>query len=194
LSLLNHIVYANKIKIKIPDFQVVLKPKRFFTPGRVFQTVWFEPATPDAAKRQQPGESWTSQCEPPFHGVRPAGRFRYFVVVRHRLHHSLCFSVTTAARGNKGAAKSSRGLGEDYVVLHNGTVEPALPGEHEGITRTPIAVIIEDENQYIAPTARLDCGRIYTVEHHLHVSKIGRVHPQCLDDLESYYRQSVLRP
>jgi hypothetical protein len=170
---------------------VVSKPKRFFTPGRVFQTVWFEPATPDAAKRQ-PGESWASRCEPPFHGVRPTARFRYFVVVRRRLHHSLCFSITTFG-GGKAAAKSNRGLAEDYVVLHNANIEPAAPHEQEGITRRPIAVIIEDEEQFMAPTARLDCGRIYTVEHHLHVAKIGRVHPQCLDDLEEYYTQSVLR-
>lgn len=168
---------------------MVAKPKRFFSVGRIFQTVWFEPATTDMVKRQS-GESWSSKCEPPFHGVRPAARFRFFVVVRRRLHHSLCFSITTF--GGKGAAKSNRGRAEDYVVLYNANIEPAAPDEQEGITRKPIAMIIEDEDQYIAPTARLDCGRIYTVEDNLQVAKIGRVHPEWLNDLEEYYKQSVL--
>ena len=43
-----------------------------------------------------------------------------------------------------------------------------------------MAVIIEDGEQYISPFARLDCGRIYTVEDNLKVMKIGRVHPDFL--------------
>ncbi|KAK4150405.1 hypothetical protein C8A00DRAFT_18051 [Chaetomidium leptoderma] len=106
------------------------------------------------------------------------------------LNYSLCFSITTF--GGKGAAGPNHSRSADYVVLYNANVEPAAPDEGEGITKEPIPVIIEDEDQYIAPTARLDCGRIYTVEDNLRVAKIGRVHPDSLDKLEEYYQQSVL--
>ncbi len=79
----------------------------------------------------------------------------------------------------------------DYVVLHSASTEPAEPYDEEGITRRPVAVIIEDEKQFISPVARLDCSRLYTVEDGGSAVKIGRVHPESLDDLEEYYKACV---
>ncbi|KAK4102808.1 hypothetical protein N658DRAFT_494868 [Parathielavia hyrcaniae] len=179
------------------EFQVVAKPKRFFSVGRIFKTAWFEPGATDPPAAPRPklnagagaGSAeppWSTKC-PPFHGERPIARFRWFVVVRRRLHHSLCFSITTFA----GSKAGSRGRPGDYVVLHNSNVEPARPYPEEEITRDPIAVIIEDGEHFIAPIARLDCGRIYTVEDNLRVFKIGRVHPSSLQALDDYYRESM---
>jgi hypothetical protein len=133
-------------------------------------------------------EQWSDKSLP-FHGEKPIARFRWFIVVRRRLHHSLCFSITTF--GGKGASKTSRGRPMDYVVLHSSEVSPARPYDEEQITRDSIAMIIEDEKQYISPIARLDCGRIYTVEDSLRVMKVGRVHPKHLPRLEEYYTESV---
>ncbi|KAK0723691.1 hypothetical protein B0T21DRAFT_414070 [Apiosordaria backusii] len=151
-----------KWKAPLDDrFQVVSKPKRFF-------------------------------AVPLFHGERPLAKFRWFVVVRRRLHHSLCFSITTYAGDNRSASnKTARGRDVDFVVLHLSNVEPARPYEEENITRKPIAVIIEDQETFISPFARLDCGRVYTVEDNLRVMKVGRVHPGCLVGLEEYFRDSV---
>lgn len=77
------------------------------------------------------------------------------------------------------------------MVLHNSNVVPAKPYEEENITRKPIGVIIEDQETYISPVARLDCGRMYTVEDHLRVMKVGRVHPGSLAALEDYFKDSV---
>jgi hypothetical protein len=110
-------------------------------------------------------------------------------VVRKRLHHSLCFSITTF--GGKGATKASRGRARDFVVLYPAGVEAPEPFPEENIDRKPLAVIIEEGQQYISPVARVDCGRIYTVEDNLKVMKIGRVHPDSLGDLEQYYKESV---
>ncbi|KAL2256297.1 hypothetical protein VTK26DRAFT_1883 [Humicola hyalothermophila] len=217
-------------------FQAVAKPKRFFSIGRIFKAVWFEPSQLSSpspptttTRRQQPGEQWSATCEP-FHGARPVARFRWFVVVRRRAQHTLCFNITTfsgrrrgggggGVRSNHNSNKknttasaatppaaaatntSSRtgggggggGGGSDHVVLHSAAVEPPRPYDEEGITRDPIAVIIEDEEQYISPVARLDCGRVYTVEDGLATFKIGRVHPDYLPLLEQYYRESMLR-
>jgi hypothetical protein len=182
-----------------PGFQVVARPKRFFCVGRIFKAVWFEPRVPvtpsgDMPNRQQQQQSpdfeqWSNKCPEPSSG-NAVSKFRWFVVVRRRLHHTLCFSITTF--GGKGSAATSRGRPMDYVVLYSAAIKPAQPDDEERITRKPIAVIIEDEEQYISPFARLDCGRIYTVEDGLPIMKIGRVHPAHLPLLEEYYRESVL--
>ncbi|KAM7201437.1 hypothetical protein V8F20_004901 [Naviculisporaceae sp. PSN 640] len=168
-------------------FTIVDKPKRFFQVGRIFATVWFEPGGENPPGRK-PDLEWTKDC-PKYHDEKPIAKFRWFVVVRKRLHHSLCFNITTI--GPKGPRKADRGRGQDFVVLHNSNVEPSKPHEVEGITREPIAVIIEAGEESISPWARLDCGRIYTVEDHLRVMKIGRVHTASLDNLERYFRESV---
>jgi len=139
-------------------------------------------------KRQAGTETWSNTC-PVFYGEKPVARFRWFVVVRRRLNHSLCFAITTF--GGKGGSRPIPGRPVDYVVLHSATVEPPRPYDEEGITRDPIAVIIEEGEQYISPIARLDCGRIYTVEDNLRTLKIGRVHPTSLPLLEQYYIESM---
>ncbi|KAK4174722.1 hypothetical protein QBC36DRAFT_35553 [Triangularia setosa] len=178
-------------------FQVVTKPKRFFAVGRIFKVPWFEPlgstdpSSDPFPATPPPNKDWIDLV-PRFHGEQPLAKYRWFVVVRRRLHHSLCFSITTYAGANKSAAnKMSRGRDVDFVVLHNSNVEPARPYEGENITRKPIAVIIEDQETFISPIARLDCGRVYTVEDHLRVMKVGRVHPGSLAGLEEYFRDSV---
>ncbi|KXX78848.1 hypothetical protein MMYC01_204024 [Madurella mycetomatis] len=170
-------------------YRIVEKPKRFFCVGRIFKTVWFEPGPKDTPDRRADLEQWSSKC-PGFRGQKPVTRFRWFVVVRRRLHHTLCFNITTF--GGEGSAKSTRGRPQDYVVLHSSAVKPPRPYDEENITRDPIAVIIEDDEQYISPIARLDCGRIYTLEDGLPVLKIGRVHPASLSLLEQYAKESML--
>lgn len=161
-----------------PGFQVVAKPKRFFAVGRIFKAVWSEPDGAGAAgSRSHPGAA-------------PVGRTRWFIVVRRRQqHHSLCFRITTF--NGDGGDRTDRGRPADYAVLHSSAVAPARPYEEEGITRDPIGVIIENGEQYISPVARLDCGRVYTVQDSLGVMKIGRVHPTWLPLLDEYYRESV---
>ncbi|KAK0633756.1 hypothetical protein B0T14DRAFT_561311 [Immersiella caudata] len=169
-------------------FKKVEKPKRFFSVGRIFKTVWFEPRGSETPVRRADLE-WSDSCTTPFHGKRPLAKFRWFVVVRKRLNHSLCFSITTFA--GPGTARSRRGRAMDFVVLHSSEIEPPMPYEEEGIVRKPIGVIIEEDEQYISPLARLDCSRLYTVEDDLEVMKIGRVNPESLIHLEEYYKECV---
>ena len=189
-------VYTTPLPPPVPDrtnptpagFQVVQKPKRFFSVGRIFKTPWFEPGGDDAPGQPSDRE-WRDEC-PPFHSTKPIAKFRWFVVVRRRLNHTLCFSITTF--GGQGAARTRRGRAIDFVVLHKAEIPPPKPYEEEEITRDPLSVIIEEGEQYISPLARLDCGRVYTVEDNLRVMKIGRIHPNSLVDLEKYYQESVV--
>lgn len=172
-------------------FSVIAKPKRFFSVGRIFKVAWFEPRGQDTPVRRSSdsGPDWAAEC-PAFYGETPVAKFRWFVIVRRRLHHSLCFSITAYNRAAPN--KTPRGRDLDYTVLYSSSVDPARPYDEENITREPIAVIIEEGETYIAPIARLDLGRIYTVEDNLKIMKVGRVHPSSLDSLEEYYQDSVL--
>ncbi|KAK3996263.1 hypothetical protein QBC44DRAFT_232338 [Cladorrhinum sp. PSN332] len=171
-------------------FQVVAKPKRFFSIGRIFKTVWFEPGWREPG-RPSTTPDWQNTIDGYFR-EKPIAKYRWFVVVRRRLHHSICFSIGTyGGKSSTNPNKAARGRDMDYVVLHKSSVEPARPFPEEKITREPVAVIIEDEEQFISPIARLDCGRIFTVEDNLRVMKVGRVHPASLDILEQYYKDSV---
>lgn len=172
-----------------PEFSTIVKAKRFFCTGRVFATVWFEPSTEDVVQQQPEPRTWSSGC-PAFHGQKPVAKIRWFVVVKRRLHHSLCFTVTTYAGGN--ASRTNRSRPGDHAVLFRANIPPEPPFDDEDITRDPIAIIIEDAEYYISPIARLDCSRIYTVEDNLKVAKVGRVHPNFLASLEQYYRDIVL--
>ncbi|KAB5559829.1 hypothetical protein GE09DRAFT_70106 [Coniochaeta sp. 2T2.1] len=171
-----------------PRFRVVEKPRRFFAIGRIFKAVWFEPGTQQQSATADPEVNWTAAC-PAFHEEKPFAKFRWFIVVRKRLHHSLCFTITTF--GGRGATKASRGRAKDFVVLYPAVIEPPDPWPEEEIERNPLAVIIEEGQQYLSPAARVDCGRIYTVEDNIRVMKIGRIHPDSLGDLEEYYKGSV---
>ena len=160
------------------------KPKRFFSIGRIFKTIWYEPYGSNTLV--WPADLEWSESRSPFYGTRPIAKFRWFIVVRKRLNHSLCFSITSYA----GPGSARRGRAVDFVVLHSSNIEAPSPYDEEGISRKPIGIIIEEE-QFISPLARLDCGRLYTVEDDLEVLKIGRVHTSSLGDLEAYYRECV---
>lgn len=167
---------------KAAEFSVIDKPKRFYTFGRIFKLNWADP----------PGDG------------KPVPRQRWFVVVRRRLHHSLCFAITTGGgssfNGNgsgKSRGKSSggnaghRGRSRDFVVLFPAGFLPPAADEEEGIERDPVGVIIEDAEQCISPQARLDCARIYTVEFDVAVVKIGRVDTKDFEKLEEYYQECI---
>ena len=153
--------------------------------------MWFEPGWKEPS-RSPTTRDWQEDIEGYFR-EKPIAKYRWFVVVRRRLHHSVCFSIGTyGGKSSTNPNKAARGRDMDYVVLHKSSVPPARPYPEEKITREPVDVIIEDEEQYISPIARLDCGRIYTVEDNLKVMKVGRVHPASLPTLEQYYKDSVL--
>ncbi|KAJ4298419.1 hypothetical protein N0V88_003449 [Collariella sp. IMI 366227] len=152
-------------------FSVILKPKRFFCFGRIFKTIWF-----DASSSSE----------------TPVARYRWFVVVRRRAQRSLCFNITTYKVQGSSGTRAPCGMRSDYVVLHSANIEPPRPYEAEGITKDPIAIIIEGREQFVAPVARLDCGRVFTVEDSMKVMKVGRVHPGSIGLLEEYYTECVL--
>lgn len=150
--------------------------------------MWFEPYGEGSPVKKADLEWTETHCQP-FYSTKPFARFRWFVVARRRLHHSLCFTISTY--GGPGSLQLRRGRGVDFVVLHSSEVPAPNPYPEEGIKRQPLSMIIEEKDQYISPLARLDCSRIYTVEDNLRVMKFGRLHPDYLEQLQEYFRESV---
>ncbi|KAK1775508.1 hypothetical protein QBC45DRAFT_445187 [Copromyces sp. CBS 386.78] len=181
---------AAALTIPPPQYLTIDKPRKFFTKGRIFKTVWFEPFSEYSGSfRAHPSELTYHESCPDYSdtGEKPCGRYRWFVVIRKQLHHSLCFAIVNG--GAKSMAKN-RARGEHLAVLYSTSVSPPEPDKEEGIVFGPLAVIMEEGKQNISPFARLDCSRVFTVEDCLRVMKIGRVHPDFHEKLDEYYRKA----
>ncbi|KAK3951151.1 hypothetical protein QBC32DRAFT_371407 [Pseudoneurospora amorphoporcata] len=181
---------AAALTIPEPQYLKIDKPRKFFTKGRIFKTVWFEPFGEfSGSSRARPSELAYHESCPNYSdtGEKPYGRYRWFVVIRKQLHHSLCFAIVNG--GAKSMAKN-RARGEHLAVLYSTSVPPPEPDKEEGIVFGPLAVIMEEGKQNISPLARLDCSRVFTVEDDLRVMKIGRVHPDFHEKLDEYYRKA----
>ncbi|CCC08710.1 hypothetical protein SMACR_06819 [Sordaria macrospora] len=181
---------AAALTIPAPQYLKIEKPRKFFTKGRIFKTVWFEPFGEfSGSSRARPSELAYHESCPDYSGTgeKPYGRYRWFVVIRKQQQHSLCFAIVNG--GVKSMAKN-RARGEHLAVLYSTSVPPPEPDKEEGIVFGPLAVIMEEGKQNISPLARLDCSRVFTVEDDLKVMKIGRVHPDFYEKLDEYYRKT----
>lgn len=182
---------AAALTIPIPQYLKIDKPRKFFTKGRIFKTVWFEPfGDYSASLRAQPAEPACPESCPNYNKEKPYEHLRWFVVLRKQLHHSLCFAIVNG--GAKSMAKN-RARGEHLAVLYSTSVPPAEPDKEEGIVFGPLAVILEEGKQNISPLARLDCSRVFTVEDDLKVMKVGRVHPDFHAKLDEYYYEACFK-
>jgi hypothetical protein len=153
--------------------------------GRVFKTLWTEPAGSTTTTVDQRFYKETSYGELSF------TKMRRFVVVRKRLHSCLCLAIYTYS--GKGTAKNDVRPQDHAVVYVHGSEEPALlPDEQSKKGAFPI--IIEEPGETIDPMSRLDFSRIYTVEHNVKVLKIGRISPDHHERLEKYFVESIVPP
>ncbi|KAE9363763.1 hypothetical protein N431DRAFT_356603 [Stipitochalara longipes BDJ] len=161
------------------DLAVISQPARFFQVGRVFKTLWTEPAGETATDTDK------EYYRPVGYGQLSFTKMRRFVVVRKRLHSCLCLAISTY--GGQGSAKKDF-RSEDHAVVY-GSKDP-IPAYAES-AREPIPVIIEESSESIDPKSLIDFGRVYTVEHNVKVLNVGRVpksHKKCLDQ---YFTDSI---
>jgi hypothetical protein len=153
--------------------------------GRVFKTLWTEPAGGTTTIMDKRFYKETSYGELSF------TKMRRFVVVRKRLHSCLCLAIYTY--GGQGTTKSNVRPQDHAVVYVQGHEEPApLPEEQSKKGAFPI--IVEEPTETIVPMSRLDFSRIYTVEHNVKVLKVGRISPEHHERLEKYFVESIVPP
>jgi hypothetical protein len=143
----------------------MIKPQRFFKVGRVFMTLWSEPAGSSA--RDGPHISSSSV------GGKIFSENRRFVVVRARPGYSLCCPIQTYRK--QGTTKSSTSLENHAIVFATGSEPKLLPQEQPpGMGSFP--VVLGDKSVTIDPSSRLNFGKVYTVEQYQS--------PQCWESSE----------
>ncbi|KAN0104749.1 hypothetical protein V8E51_010494 [Hyaloscypha variabilis] len=161
------------------DLAVISQPTRFFQVGRVFKTLWTEPAGETATDTDK------EYYRPVGYGQLSFTKMRRFVVVRKRLHSCLCLAISTYG-GQGSAKKDSRS--EDHAVVYASQDPP--PSDDE-FTKEPIPVIIEETSETIDPKSVIDFGRVYTVEHNVKVLNVGRVAKSDKKRLDQYFTDTI---
>jgi hypothetical protein len=166
-----------------PGYQIIHTPARFFKKGRVFKTLWTEPA----------GDVTDTEHEfviPSRYGEIAFTKIRHFVVVREKQGCSLCLMLNTYHR--QGASKN-RIRADNYAAVYPVGGEVRLSPD-ENLTKAPFPIKVEEAREYIDPTSRINFGRLYTVEHNIKVLKVGRIPNEHLPRLDEYFVNSIVGP
>jgi hypothetical protein len=163
------------------EYELISKPSRFFKIGRVFKTRWTEPA---GSSISEDGSVYTGSSE---YGEGVFTKVRFFVVIRAMQDCSLCLPLNTYNR--QGTTKN--GVQSQYyaVVYAQGSEPLFAPGEM--MTKRPISIVVENNLEKLDPMSRLNFGRVYTVEHNLKVSKVGRIAPEDMHALEANFLETI---
>lgn len=158
-------------------YQKVDNPKKFFNKGRVFLAVLPQPAGPSTKDKRY-------LTRGPY-GQEIFTKVERFVVIRNRPTHCLCLPIHTY--GGRAAQKYSSKPNDQYSVFAAGT-----GWDEERLLRKELPVVVEDEQIDIKyPEARIDCSKVYTIEHYVIVRKIGRIDKKGLQLLENCFRLAL---
>jgi hypothetical protein len=159
---------------------MIAKPQRFFKVGRVFMTLWSEPAS--STVRDGPHISSSSV------GGRIYSETRRFVVVRGGPGYSICCPIQTY--GRQGTTKSRVSVENHAIVFTAGSEPKLLPQEQPpGMGSFPI--VLGDKSVTIDPSSRLNFGKVYTVEHNIKVRNVGKVEKEWLPRLRAALFKSM---
>jgi len=156
------------------------QPSRYFQIGKIFKTLWTEPAGGTATDLDK------GYYRSVGFGQRSFTKIRRFIVIRKRLHSSLCLPISTY--GGQGAAKRDV-RAEDHAIVYP-TDDPE-PDSDENLSKEPFGIIIEEPGETIDPKSRIDFGKVYTVEHNLKVMNVGRIHSADKNRLLRYFNESM---
>ncbi|KAK8219841.1 hypothetical protein M8818_000815 [Zalaria obscura] len=161
--------------------------ERFFTFGRVFKVLWFEPN----GSGQDNGTIVTSM-----YGERAHSKIRWFAVIRESRDHCQCLPIQTY--GGRGVTKPGLDK-EEHAIIYTGDSPPRqlrgeLPSGGEDPMRSPIRVVPTSNTMRLDPMSRIHFGRVYTVEKNVKVMDVGTVHPDHLLDLRNHFYHTFLPP
>lgn len=116
-------------------------------------------------------------------------KIRRFVVVRPKGTHCLCLPINTYS----GQGTSKKGVNKkDHAALVPMGCEPSFAPGEAPLQKEPLYLIVEDPEVDANALARINFGKVYTVEYNLMVRKVGRIHPQSLPILEQYFVEVVM--
>ncbi len=165
------------------EFEKIGQPSRFFKIGRVFKTLWTEPA------------GNVSDDEEPYviashFGQKAYTKVRRFVVVREMQACCLCLALYTYK--GQGTLKIGVKSQDHAAVFAAGGSPTTKPGEV--MDKDPFPIIVENWRETVDPMSRLNFGRVYTVEHNVKVLKVGRIPDEDLSRLNKYFSLTIAIP
>ena len=160
-------------------FQKTVRPRKFFTKGRVFQVPWSEAAGPSAPD----GRFITRD---PFN-QRLFTEVKRFVVVRNRPGYLLAVPIHTY-RGRAG--EKWNGRPQDLCLVF--PTDANRNWDRKVLMDREIPIVVEDPDITIDyPDARINFGKIYTVEDYVKIRSIGFVDKDAIPLLEKCFRESL---
>jgi hypothetical protein len=168
--------------LTVAGYVIIDQPSRFFQIGKVFKTLWTEPASGTMS------DSHLGTLHTVAFGQVAYSKVRRFVVIRKRLHCCLCLPILTY--GGQGATKPGIRVSDHGIVYPANEDRPlAAPGELLG--RHALGVVIDEPGETLDPMSRIDYGKVYTVQHNIKVMNVGRIDAAHMKYLKRDYNQSM---
>jgi hypothetical protein len=178
-----------------PSFKV--RNTSFFTVGKVFKTLWTEPAGSTARLSHSSLENAAGDAfgdtYPTAFDETVVSKIRTFVVVRASALSSICVPILTYS--GRGSVKPGSDSDEHCVVY---TRQASLSDHVQGQLLTPLRVDPDYPRAVLESMSRINFGKLYTIEHNTKVKAFGIVNSSCLtalrENLRKVYGSSLSSP
>ena len=168
------------------SFRLRDQPRKFFTVGKVFSVLWVEPA----------GESNTGVTGLEIgttigrYGERAFSKVRRFVVVREGDNY--CSALPITSYGHRGVGKPGVKKSEHSIIFTTKTAPELMPQElpqrgEDGMRPQAIRVDPDDPIDKLDALARLDYGKVHTIQHNIKVKSFGKVHAKSVITLVTQF-------
>ncbi|KAF1930299.1 uncharacterized protein M421DRAFT_418617 [Didymella exigua CBS 183.55] len=158
----------------------------FFKTGRVFAMLWAESAS---ATMIRGGTENTAVTIGRFQ-EEVYSQIRRFVVVKVNRQRHFIYACAISTYGKRGTLKRGCNASEHTAVYLEGSNPYTLQGEWErGMTKDPIMITPTNPQEFMEPTSRLRCGRIYSIEWNVKVKDIGMVATHDRTKLLQYFSE-----
>lgn len=155
-----------------------VKPRSFFTIGRVFQALWTEPTTGKGFDDHTTDRNMFTVA----FGEKVHSKVRYFIVVREGGSSCLCVAIYThSGRGVKKPVVDTR----EHAMVYTGNEPPTVASVDTSTLLPAIRVNADSKEQFLGAMSLLDFGRIHTIEHSIKVMSFGKVDQKAIADLQS---------
>ncbi|KAF3008440.1 hypothetical protein E8E13_003070 [Curvularia kusanoi] len=166
------------------DSSYRVRPRNFFTEGRVFAVMFSETAASSTKPINYNNSSSLSE-------VRHAGNIVYtavrqFVVVRQK--REFCYACPIFTYSGRATTKPGVRESEHAIVYSSQCLPRLLPGE-AGITKSPICVIMAEGVPLLSAASRIYFGIHHPIQYNVKVKDIGVVAPNDFPILTRYWRE-----
>lgn len=193
--------WATGDKLLDSRYRLRSNAKEFFVFGRVFALLWHESAGNKTLAEEEVNRSISRAVvrgRPISYSQGPYNEYIYtsirrMVVVLQKSGY--CLAVPIITYGGRGVMK----LGlqpqeiEAHAVIHDAKLRPDIPAAEAALLlKDPIGVDMQ-QGQTLAPTSRINFGKVHTVEWNLKVMNVGLVNKRSMPKLEAYWKEEAFK-